>query len=76
MVGLNATTVTSEDVYNIWADKGYEKFPRYEGAFHPMDSFLARTGTNVAFGYFIYGMNMIPSWMFMIGISFLSRTMM
>lgn len=76
IVNLNSTTVTSERIFEIYSGKHYQKLQAYEGFLHPTDSFLARTNLNVAMGYAIYGLGMIPNWLFMIGISFLSRTLM
>ncbi|KAI9038908.1 uncharacterized protein KD926_010122 [Aspergillus affinis] len=75
-VNLNTTTVTGETIYKIHSEKTYENKPAYEGAFHPTDSWLAQNGLLIPVGYVIYGFSAIPSWLFMIGISFFSRTMM
>lgn len=48
----------------------------YEGAFHPTNGWLAEYGLNVPLGYAIYYFSLVPSWAMMIGVSFLSRTMM
>ncbi|KAJ5835972.1 hypothetical protein N7447_001998 [Penicillium robsamsonii] len=59
---LNSTTVTPATIYEIHAKKTYEKFP-------PMR-------LNIPMGYVIWALGAVPSWLFMIGISFFSRTMM
>ncbi|KAB8072909.1 PTH2-domain-containing protein [Aspergillus leporis] len=74
-VFLNSTTVTPQTIYKIHAEKTYEKKPAYEGALHPTDGFLAQNGLLVPAGYVIYAFSAIPSWLFMIFISFFSRTM-
>ncbi|EED24467.1 conserved hypothetical protein [Talaromyces stipitatus ATCC 10500] len=76
VVHLNFTTVTPETVYNVHAEKTWQKEDRYEGWLHPYDSFLAETGLNVPLGHVIYYFSVIPSWLTMIGISFLSRNVM
>lgn len=43
---------------------------------HPTDGWLAQYNLNVPLGYVIYAVGAVPSWMFMIGISFFSRTVM
>lgn len=73
---LNSTTVTPEKIYEIHAKKGYEKVPAYEGALHPVDGWVAKYQLNIPMGYVIWGLGAVPSWLFMIGISFFSRTMM
>lgn len=76
VVFLNATTVTPEEIYQIHSEKTWEKVPAVEGALHPTDGWLAQNNLNVPMGYVIYAFSAIPSWLFMIGISFVSRTMM
>lgn len=73
---MNATTVTAQDLYKIHSEKKYAESAPYEGFLHPTDGILAQYNLNVPFGYFIYGVGAVPSWMFMIGISFFSRTIM
>ncbi|KAF3393567.1 hypothetical protein DPV78_009994 [Talaromyces pinophilus] len=73
---LNFTTVTPETIYNVHAEKTWEKQDRYEGWLHPFDGFLAESGLNVPLGHVIYYFSVIPSWLTMIGISFLSRNVM
>ncbi|KAL2215931.1 hypothetical protein M432DRAFT_593332 [Thermoascus aurantiacus ATCC 26904] len=75
IVYLNSTTVTPETVYKIHSEKTYEEVPRYEGAFHPTDGWLAQYGLNVPLGYVIFAFSMIPSWLMMIAISIFSRTL-
>lgn len=75
-VYMNSTTVTPEEIYQIHSKKNFEKNPAYEGAMHPTDGLLAKYNLNVPLGYAIYGLSAIPSWMFMIGISLFSRTIM
>ncbi|KAE8133367.1 PTH2-domain-containing protein [Aspergillus pseudotamarii] len=74
-VYFNATTVTAESLYKIHSEKTYEKKGEYEGSFHATDSWLAERGLLVPAGYVIYAFSAIPSWLFMIFISFFSRTM-
>ncbi|KAJ5700937.1 hypothetical protein N7493_011983 [Penicillium malachiteum] len=76
IVYMNATTVTPEELYQIHSEKNYEKVEAYDGAMHPLDSWLAQNKLNVPIGYALYGISVVPSWMFMIGISFFSRTFM
>ncbi|PWY87683.1 PTH2-domain-containing protein [Aspergillus heteromorphus CBS 117.55] len=73
-VQLNSTTVTPETIYKVHSEKVYENEPAYEGPLHPTDGWLAQNGLLLPLGYVIYGFSSIPSWLFMIGISFFSRT--
>ncbi|OJJ70918.1 hypothetical protein ASPBRDRAFT_43790 [Aspergillus brasiliensis CBS 101740] len=75
-VYLNSTTVTPETIYKVHSEKVYETTPAYEGALHPTDGWLAQNNLLLPLGYVIYGFSAIPSWLFMIGISFFSRTFM
>ncbi|KAK2796559.1 hypothetical protein FQN50_009504 [Emmonsiellopsis sp. PD_5] len=76
IVGINATTVNADKFYTTHSEKTWQQRKELESAFHPMDGFLAQYGLNVALGYFVYYMAMVPSWLMMVGISFLSRTIM
>ncbi|OAX77379.1 hypothetical protein ACJ72_08324, partial [Emergomyces africanus] len=74
--GVNATTIDAETIYKIHSEKTWENKPSYDSTFHPVDGTLARYGLNVPLGYLLYGMSMVPSWLMMVGISFISRTVM
>ena len=63
-------------MFKIYNEKTYERQPAYDGILHPTDGWLAQNGLNIPVGYAIYGLSAIPSWAFMIGISFMSRTFM
>lgn len=73
---MNSTTLTPEELYQIHSKKTFEEVPAYEGSMHPTDGWLAKYNLIVPLGYAIYAIGAIPSWMFMIGISFFSRTVM
>lgn len=75
-MSLNATTVTAEDIFKIYSEERYNNVQPYEGVLHPTDGALAKNGLLIPIGYAIYGLSVIPSWAFMIGISFVSRTFM
>ncbi|PYH73459.1 aminoacyl-tRNA hydrolase [Aspergillus vadensis CBS 113365] len=72
-VYLNSTTVTPETIYKVHSEKVWEKAPAYDGPLHPTDGWLAQNNLLLPLGYVIYGFSAIPSWLFMIGISFFSR---
>lgn len=75
-VKLNTTTTTTQDIVQIHTQQTYLKSPTYEGYFHPFDGVLAQYGLNVPVGYVFWAFALVPSWMFMILISFVSRTIM
>ena len=77
-IGLNRTSVVASDVWEIAASgKGtYKNTAPYEGYFHPFNGLLAQQGLNIYMGWLIYYVAMVPSWAFMIAISFFSRSFM
>ncbi|MCJ1400263.1 hypothetical protein MMC11_003467 [Xylographa trunciseda] len=75
-VTLNTTTVTAKEIVEIHTKKTYEQAPTYEGLFHPFDGTFAKFGINVAVGYILWAFGLLPSWTFMILISFVSRNIM
>ncbi|KAJ5485270.1 hypothetical protein N7539_005258 [Penicillium diatomitis] len=76
VVYLNHTTITPQELYQIHSKKTFEDVPAYEGALHPTDGWLAKYQLNVPVGYAIWALGAIPSWSFMILVSFFSRTIM
>jgi hypothetical protein len=73
---LNSTTTTVKTFTDLYASKDWKSKPVYEGYFHPFDGVLAQYGLAVPIGYIFWVFAVVPSWMFMLGISFLSRTIM
>lgn len=75
-VPLNTTSTNVTTFTELHSTKSYKKKAPYEGWFHPFDGELAKYGAAVPVGYVLWFFAVIPSWLFMIGISFLSRTIM
>lgn len=75
-ISLNRTTVTAPEIAAIHLQQKYKEKEPYEGIWHPFDGTLAKFGLAIPAGYAIWGMSKIPSWAFMIVISFVSRSMM
>ncbi|KAI9696880.1 MAG: hypothetical protein M1820_007955 [Bogoriella megaspora] len=77
-IALNRTSVAASDIWEIPSSgKGtYEETKPYEGLWHPIDGQLAKLGLSIPIGTVIKYVAMVPSWAFMIGISFFSRTFM
>jgi hypothetical protein len=73
---LNTTTTRSKSFLDLHKSKRYRDLPTYDGIFHPFDGVLAKFGADVPLGYILWAFALIPSWMFMIGVSFMSRTFM
>ena len=75
-IPLNMTTVTATEIAAVHLQETYKETAPYEGFWHPFDGPLAQYGLSIPAGYLIWGFGQIPSWMFMIGVSFLSRSVM
>jgi len=73
---LNTTTTTPETYIELWKTGSYKEKAPYEGYFHPIDGPIAKLGAAVPMGYVLWAFSVIPSWAFMIGVSFISRSMM
>jgi len=75
-IGLNRTSVTASDIYTLHTKNRYLEYPPYEGAFHPFNGWLKTTGAIVPLAYVMWALAKMPSWLPMIGVSFLSRSFM
>ncbi len=73
---LNTTTTTAADIVDLHATGTWKEAELYEGALHPFDGALAKTGVLTILGYVLFGFNILPSWMLMLVISVGSRTFM
>ncbi|KAL6400695.1 uncharacterized protein AUP68_16409 [Ilyonectria robusta] len=74
---LNMTTTTSEDLVNLYETGTKDKFTLLEaGWFHPFQGKAVKLGIAVPFGYVMWAFGLVPNWLFMLVVSFVSRTMM
>ncbi|KAL2071478.1 hypothetical protein VTL71DRAFT_12713 [Oculimacula yallundae] len=73
---MNTTNTEVKTFTDLLASQSYRELEVYEGVFHPFDGFFAQYGLATPLGYFFWVFAVIPSWLFMIGISFASRTIM
>ncbi|PGH01846.1 hypothetical protein GX51_05026 [Blastomyces parvus] len=76
MARLNTSSVDAEAIYKVHAEKTWESNAAFDNTFHPVDGRLAQYGLIVPFGHAMYYIGMVPSWLMMVGISFISRTLM
>ncbi|KAI9753270.1 MAG: hypothetical protein M4579_005243 [Chaenotheca gracillima] len=76
IMGLNATTVTANDILKIHNTQSWKKLSIYEGPFHPFDGWVQKFGLSLPVAYVLWAFAMLPSWAFMIVISFVSRSFM
>lgn len=67
---------TARDIVRIHSQKKFQETDVYEGIFHPFDSHLAKYGLAKPVGYVLYAFGLVPSWLVMIVISFVSRNLM
>jgi hypothetical protein len=74
VIHLNSTTVTVEDIVKL--SSTFKDQPVYEGYFHPFDGPLAKYGVAVPLAWVLWVFSVVPSWLFMIGVSMLSRNIM
>jgi len=73
---LNTTTTTVKTFTDLHTSKEWATKTPYDGWFHPFDGQLAKAGVAVPLGYFFWVFNILPSWLFMVLISFVSRSFM
>lgn len=75
IINLNTTTTDVKMLTELNSKRSWANRPKYEGYFHPFDGPIAQYGLAQPLAYLIWIFSVIPSWAFMIGVSFLSRTM-
>lgn len=73
---LNTTTTNVKTFTDLHATQSWKEKTPYAGYFHPFDGQLAQFGLAIPVGYILWAFSIIPSWLFMLGISFISRNMM
>jgi len=76
IVGLNTSSTTVSTFTDLKTSKSWKEKPAYEGYFHPFDGPIAKFGLAQPLGWVLWFFGAVPSWMFMIGVSFLSRSFM
>ncbi|KAK8026117.1 hypothetical protein PG990_003940 [Apiospora arundinis] len=73
---FNLTTTTSDDIVARHSE-GYKKtFALHEGTFHPFNGWWAQNHLSLPVGYVLWFFNVVPSWLLMLVLSFVSRSMM
>jgi hypothetical protein len=76
IIQLNTTTTNVNTFTDLHTLQTWKEQTPYEGYFHPFDGQLAKLGLAVPLGYVFWVFAVIPSWLFMIAISFISRNVM
>lgn len=73
---LNSTTTDVKTFTDLHATKEWKALKLHDGYFQPFDGPLAQYGVAIPLGYVFWFFNIVPSWLFMVMISFLSRSFM
>ncbi|KAI2631659.1 hypothetical protein GGS21DRAFT_154644 [Xylaria nigripes] len=73
---MNLTTTTSEDYVKL-QNGGYKTLAKeHDSLFHPFNGALVQNGLSIPAGYVIWAFSLLPSWAFMVLVSFFTRRMM
>ena len=70
---FNTSSVNAADLVKIHATKSWKQTAPYNGTFHPFDGEVAKYGLAEPIGWFLWVFNVLPSWMVMLLVSFVSR---
>ena len=73
---LNLTTTDVKTFTDLQALDSRESLRLNDSVFHPFDGWFARNHLSLPFAYFLWFFNLVPNWLFMLIVSFVSRTMM
>ncbi|KAI9681355.1 MAG: hypothetical protein M1817_002638 [Caeruleum heppii] len=73
---LNSSTITANNIVELHATESWKERKLYQGAVHPFDGPLAKTGLMIPMGYILWAFSIFPSWALMLAISLGSRTFM
>jgi len=76
--GMNISTISATEIAKIPSTSvsSYLQTEEYKGEYHPIDGSLVKYHVMMPLGYLLWGFASIPSWLMMIGISFVSRKIM
>ncbi|KAK4990074.1 hypothetical protein LTR66_006895 [Elasticomyces elasticus] len=73
-IPVNRTSVTTMDIVKVHTQETYLNVEPYDGFWHPFDGTMARLGLNEYIGRALWVFGVVPSWMFMLAVSFFSRS--
>ena len=73
---LNLTTTTSSDLVALNSAKSKEDWTLLDSWFHPFNGKATEFGLSVPYAYAMWAFNLVPNWLFMLVVSFASRSMM
>lgn len=75
-IPLNRTAVTPPQLAALHLQEKYKDVEPYDSIWQPIDGLLAKNNLALPIGYVIWAASLIPSWAFMIIVSFVSRNLM
>lgn len=73
---LNHTTITPENIIELIDNGKEEKMKVHQGAFHPFNGWISKNQLSLPVGCVLWALNVLPNWVFMLLISFFSRSFM
>lgn len=73
---FNASSITAQDMVKMHTTNSWKETEAYEGYFHPFDGELAKYGLANVVGWVLFAFNVLPNWLFMLLVSFASRSFM
>lgn len=73
---LNTTTTTTSTFSELKNANKAEAMTLIESRFHPFNGQFTELGLSVPIAWALWGFNLVPSWLFMLVVSMVSRTMM
>lgn len=78
IIRLNTTIAKVGDITSIpsTSSSRYLEYEPYEGVLHPIDGTFQKFGLSAPFGYALWLLGAVPSWLMMLVISFASRQIM
>ncbi|PHH59682.1 hypothetical protein CDD81_2684 [Ophiocordyceps australis] len=73
---LNLTTTTSDGLVALHSAGNKEGWTEVDSWFHPFNGIATELGLSVPYAYIVWAFKLIPNWLFMLIVSFASRSMM
>ncbi|GAO16656.1 uncharacterized protein UV8b_00780 [Ustilaginoidea virens] len=77
---LNLTSTTSDDLVDLKSESAESKdkagFVPLNSWFHPFNGKVTELGLSVPYGYLMWAFGLVPNWLFMLIVSFASRSIM
>jgi len=75
-IRLNRSNSTASDIVALHTEKKFEEYEPYTGVFHPFNGTLHELGLAMPYAYVMWALTVMPQWVPMVVISFVSRSLM